>query len=81
MPAVYLGIDSLSTMSLRIQAPPAVDYSYPTRDYGAGVQMQRVDLGRGLKSNWFELGLSNTAGADFTLATVSFGPVITARRI
>ena len=81
MPAVYLGIDSLSAMSLRIQAPPAVDYSYPARDYGAGVQMQRVDLGRGLKSNWFELGLSNTAGADFTLATVSFGPVITARRI
>jgi hypothetical protein len=81
MPAVYLGIDTLTTMSLRIQAPVAQDYSYPTRDYGAGMQMQRIDPGLGLKSNWFDLTLSNTAGGDFKLATVAFDPVVTLRRI
>jgi hypothetical protein len=81
LPAVYIGMDSLQAMNLRVQAPKAVDYTYPTRSSGAGMQMQRIDPGKGLWANWFDLTLMNTEGADFTLASVSFGTTTSTRRI
>lgn len=80
MPSVYLGIDSLSTMTLRIEAP-GHDYSYQTRDVGAGMQTQRIVPGLGIKANWFNLTLSNVDGSDFKLASVEFTPTMTNRRI
>ena len=79
VPAVYLGASG-SLLNLRIKTP-AADYTYPARATAADLKQQRVDPGKGLRSNWFELILSNTAGADFKLATVSFAPAATSRRI
>lgn len=80
MPAVYLGVESAAKLSMRIKTPTQ-DYTYPARAFDANLKMQRVDPGRGLRSNWFELIASNTTGADFKLATVSFAPAPSARRI
>jgi len=81
LPAVYLGVNAPSAMRLRVQAPNAVDYTYSARSISADTQMQRVDPGKGLRATWFDLTLMNTDGADFTLATVSFAPTTTTRRI
>lgn len=87
MPVAYLGMSSAEPMNLRIQTPargtnkPAQDETYATRSSGVGLQEQRITPGRGMAGNWFDLELSNTDGADFTLATVSFGPMPTTRRI
>lgn len=81
LPAVYLGASSTTAMRLRVQAPGAVDYTYSARGASADMQMQRIDPGKGLHANWFELSLLNTSGADFTLASISFAPSTTTRRI
>lgn len=81
LPAVYLGVDATAPMRLRVQAPGAVDYSYDAQSSSADLKIQRIVPGKGLKANWYELTLSNTAGAAFTLATVSFAAADTSRRI
>ena len=87
MPVAYLGMSSAEPMNLRVQTPargtnkPAQDQTYATRASGTGLQQQRITPGKGMCGNWFDLELSNTDGADFTLATVSFGPRPTTRRI
>lgn len=81
MPAVYLGLESVAKMALRIQTADGKDYTYQTERSDAALQIQRVTPGKGLRSNWFELTLTNTAGADFKLATVSFAPAPSTRRI
>lgn len=80
MPGVYLGVSSAAPMNMRVKTPD-MDYTYAARSAGVGMKLQRVDPGWGLRANWFELELSNTNGGDFTLATVSFAPQETTRRI
>lgn len=80
MPAVYLGASSGAALNMRIKTPTQ-DYTYSARGASTDMQIQRVDPGKGLIANWFELELSNTAGGDFTLATVAFTPLATTRRI
>ena len=78
MPAVYLGCSSVDPMQVRIQTP-IHDFTYTARAYAEELKMQRVDAGRGLRSNWFDLSIIGES--DFTLASVSFGPVASQRRI
>lgn len=78
MPAVYLGCTSEEAMQLRIQTPTQ-DYTYAARSSDTELKIQRVDPGKGLRANWFDLSISGES--DFTLASVSFGPVASARRI
>jgi hypothetical protein len=81
IPAVYIGMDSVSLMVLTVDTPVGVSYTYNTKHSGTGMQMQRIDPGKGLWANWFDLTLTNTEGADFTLASVSFGTTTSTRRI
>ena len=78
MPVVYLGCSSVDPMQVRIQTP-SHDYTYTARSSAEELKMQRVDTGRGLRSNWFDLSIIGES--DFTLASVSFGPVASQRRI
>lgn len=78
MPAAYLGYASEEPISLRIQTPEH-DYTYATRSCSEGLRIHRVDPGKGLSANWFELSLAGEY--DFTLATVSFAPAASTRRI
>ena len=81
MPAIYLGAASSEPLSVRIQTEEGDDYTYSARSCSDTLQMHRVDPGKGLRSNWFELSLLSETGIDFTLASVSFAPVASGRRI
>lgn len=81
MPAIYLGAASAEPLSVRIQTEEGDDYTYEARSCSDTLQMHRVDPGKGLRSNWFELSLLSETGGDFTLASVSFAPVASGRRI
>lgn len=79
VPAVYLGAASRDPLEVRIQTEDGDDYTYPARSCSDTLQQHRVDPGKGLQSNWFNLSL--LGGCDFTLATVSFAPAVSGRRI
>ena len=85
MPAVYAGMASECPMELTVDyADDRGDrqaYVFETRDYGTELQIQRFDTGKGMRSNWFDLTLSNIDGSDFTLASVSFAATASTRRI
>lgn len=81
MPAVYLGVSSDTQMQLTVVTPDGTEHDYLTRDYSSNLVIQRVDTGRGLRENYFGLKVYNTEGSDFTLASVSFAPVASSRRI
>ena len=81
LPACYLGASSDTPMELRVTTPDDEDYQYDARSCGTDIRIHRVDPGKGLYSNWYDLALYNTEGSDFTLATVSFAPVASGRRI
>lgn len=81
LPNVYVGVDCEEPMMLRVQAPGGVDYTYESNGCSDDLQIQRIDPGKGLEANWFELSLTNQEGADFTLASVSFAPATTSRRV
>lgn len=81
LPACYLGVSSDAPMELRVSTPDDEDYRYEARSSGADVRIQRVDPGKGLMANWYELSIYNTEGSDFTLASVSFAPAASGRRI
>ena len=81
LPACYLGVSAETPMELRVTTPEDEDYRYEARSSSADMRMQRVDPGKGLRANWYELSLYNTEGSAFTLASVSFAPVASGRRI
>ena len=81
LPACYVGVSSETPIELRVSTPDDEDYRYETRSISTSLQIQRIDPGKGLRANWYELSLYNTEGSDFTLASVSFAPVASGRRI
>ena len=82
MPAAYLGYASPAVLELSVSSSSDDNvYSYPARSCSDKVRIHRVDPGRGLIGNSFQLVLRNTEGADFTLSSVSFADVPTSRRI
>lgn len=78
MPACYLGCASDAPLQVRIQTPTH-DYTYAARASSPELRIQRVDPGKGLRANWFDLSL--VGESDFTLASVAFGPVASQRSI
>lgn len=81
LPAVYLGVASATQMQLTVVTPDSTEYEYLARDRSSDLMIQRVDVGKGLRENYFGLKVYNTDGSDFTLASVSFAPVASGRRI
>ena len=81
LPTCYLGVVSDGPVELHVTTPDGDAYEYEARNCDTNLRMQRVDVGKGLRENWFDLSIHNTNGSDFTLATVSFAPVASSRRI
>ena len=81
VPACYIGVASETPMELRVSTPDDEDYRYEARSSSTSLRIQRIDPGKGLRANWYDLSLYNTEGSDFTLASVSFAPVESGRRI
>ena len=80
IPALYLGASSSEVLNVQL-VTPRHDYTYRARSCSDELKIHRVDPGRGLRSNWFNITVSNTDGSNFTLASVSFAPIDSARRI
>lgn len=76
----YIGASSTGKLYLRTIVEGA-EYTYVARDSNEHMQTQRIDLGKGLRANWFEFELYNAGGDDFELASVEFVAVPTNRRI
>ena len=81
LPAAYIGVDSEEPLTLTVILPDGTSYEYNARSASTDLKIQRIDPGKGLRANWFDLTLSNTTGSNFTLAKVSFAPTVSTRRI
>lgn len=81
LPACYATVASGEPVVLRVTTPAEDEYDYPARGCDEALRVQRIDPGRGLRENYYGLKLMNTEGSDFTLASVSFAPVASGRRI
>lgn len=77
---VYLGVDSDKTMYLKVNADNQ-EYIYEMRNNSEDINNKRVDIGRGLKGNYWNMTLLNRDGADFKLASVVFEPIPLSRKI
>lgn len=82
LPAVYLGCQSDAPMSLAVATPCQDEYTYEARSSSSdSLDLHRVDTGRGLKANWFDLTARNVRGSHFKLASLSFVPIASNRRV
>ena len=81
MPNAYVGCSSDEPLRLTVTTPDADAYEYDARSCSDGIQMHRIDVGKGLRENWFGLSLSNPEGGDCTIASLSFVPVASGSRI
>ena len=81
MPAVYVGHGSTEPVYLTVNLPNGAEYEYSARSVSEDLQIQRIDTGKGLRANWYGLSFSAREGDEFTLASVSFAPVASTRRI
>ena len=79
MPAIYLGCSSPESLSVRIKTADGDHYDYEARSCSDTIKQHRVDPGLGLESNWFDLELFGKT--DFALASISFAPTASTRRI
>lgn len=71
----YMGMTGEDDLILRVTALGEDDndrctYTYRTRSHSSSLRQQRVELGKGLKANYFELELINQDGADFEIDTL-----------
>jgi hypothetical protein len=76
----YAGVASDEVMELRIQVGDET-YDYPARSSSETLQQQRFDVGKGLKSNYFDVSIHNTDGGDFEMDSIEIAAVSTSRRI
>lgn len=78
LPAIYIGGSSDEPAQMRVKTPQH-DYTYAARSASGETEIQRIDPGKGLLANWFDL--SRVGEDTFTMASVSFAPAASTRRI
>jgi len=87
MPAVYLGYTADGTVFARVVTFDPVTGTRIEDDYPinvtsrAGPATGRVKLGRGLKSVYWQVGIDNGDGGDFSIGDVTLFPMILDRRV
>ncbi len=77
---IYAGTSSGGRLFVKVLVE-GQSYLYEARDASGELQVQRFDLGRGLRANYLEFELYNSGGDDFELASVEFAAVPLSRRI
>lgn len=77
---IYVGTSSGGKLFVKVLVE-GEEYLYQARDGSEELQVQRFDLGRGLRANYLEFELYNADGDDFELASVEFVAVPLSRRI
>lgn len=76
----YLAASSDGPLRLRVTVGDNA-YVYTARSSSQEMQMQRVDIGKGLRATYFELEVINDNGDDFELDRIEFRSAPTSRRI
>jgi len=80
VPTAFAGLEGQG--KLTIQVDDSDEYSYPfAQSKILGVDSQIAKLGRGLKGRYWQLGFTNTDGADFSLDMLEIVEVASRRRI
>lgn len=79
LPNVYVGTSNDGYLYLKVIADDA-EYIYKSRSTRENLMTQRFDLGRGLRSRYFDFELYGD-GATFSISSVEFATVPTNRRI
>lgn len=77
---IYVGTSSGGKLFVKVLVE-GEEYLYQARDGAEELQVQRFDLGRGLRANYLEFELYNADGDDFDLTSVEFAAVPLSRRI
>lgn len=76
---VYLGVGSVNELYLKVDVDNQT-YVYSMRTSGQAVKNRPVEVGWGVKGDYWDFTLVNPDGADFNLASISFTPIPLARR-
>lgn len=76
---VYLGVGSSNELYLKVDVDNQT-YVYSMRTSGQAVKNRPVEVGWGVKGDYWDFTLVNPDGADFNLASISFMPIPLARR-
>ena len=76
----YIGVASNGAAVLKVVAN-GTTYYYTARNSSTTLETQRLDLGRGLRANYYELELQNSNGGAFELESIEFTPLPLSRRI
>ena len=77
--SVYAGVSSTGTLFIRV-GDGVNSYSYRARRNDPHMKVQRFDIGRGIRTNYFTFDLTSDADA-FELDSVTFHVLPTSRRI
>lgn len=80
VPHAYIGAATDGRMVLKVIVH-GQEYLYAVRNPSTDMAEQRVDIGRGLRSNYWNFELMNREGADFEIDTIKFMPIVLERRI
>jgi len=80
VPHAYIGAATDGRMVLKVIVN-GQEYLYAVKNPSTDMAEQRVDIGRGLRSNYWNFELMNREGADFEIDTIKFMPIVLERRI
>lgn len=80
VPHAYIGASTDGRMVLKVIVN-GQEYLYAVKNPSTDMAEQRVDIGRGLRSNYWNFELMNREGADFEIDTIKFMPIVLERRI
>lgn len=80
-PAIYVGGLSDGLLRMTVNTSRQGSFTYPARGYDTELQMQRIDPGKGLRDNWYDLTLDNGDGFDFAVTSIHPATIASQRRI
>lgn len=86
VPMMYIGLtsngDMLLTVSVTSPEGAKTEYTYRMVERTANATREdRVKIGKGIRSVYWQWELHNTAGSDFAVDTTRFWPMVLSRRI
>ena len=81
LPTVYLGVNTLGDIMLKVTANGASNYYTLTGTTGGALHTGRLLLGKGVSARYWDFEITNVSGADFTLESIEFQPTALTRRI
>lgn len=77
----YLGITADGGIILKTITNKGIEDWYQLTPRDGDVHTERVKLGKGVKSRYWQFELSNSDGADFELESLELEPIILSRRL